>query len=1012
MKAIRFLGILFLIAPFASAQSYTFSTLTTRIEQPSGIAVDAAGNVYVGSFADHSIRKITAAGVITPFAGLAGTSGSADGPGGSARFHHINGVTVDHVGNVFVADWGNHTVRKISPEGVVSTLAGLAGSAGYRDGVSGEARFYNPAGVAVDAAGNLYVAENWNPAVRKVTPSGVVSTVAGMETARGLAGGSNIYVPFSTINGIAIDSVGNLYVTDGGRISEWSDGGNHTIRKITPAGIISILAGDVGRGWSADGSGSSAWFRKPQGVAVDSNGNVFVADTFNGTIRRIAPTGVVSTVAGRAGQFGSADGPGGVARFRHPYALAVDRTGTLFVSDEYDNSVRKGIPSPMPCIMVQPPPSPYVGGGQTWALQVTAIGLEPLSFQWFKDGEPISDATNSVLVFSRLSRVDAGWYTVVVSNPAGSIASDVSVLTVHNNLSYKLTDLGTLGLGRDGLEQSAAYALNNSGQIVGGSSESAFLWSGGVMTKLPLYYSTSASATAINDAGQVVGNWQAGTSIYGAFLYSKGAATILDANPRGNDTWASEINDSGLIVGTNDLLSRLGFSRACFWTEGRQTLLTVPVSAGLRGDDSSATAVNNRGEIVVCTQGGRAFLYANGEMNGLVSPFGWTAATDINDRGQIVGSASFGGGRHAFLYTDGVMRDLGKLGGHTSSRATGINASGEIVGFSSRQQDGYPTTERAFIYAGGVMSDLNDLAEGAPNWVFLRANAINDCGQIVGSGTTPLGYQHAFLLTPITSSRLSNFSVRTTVGVGQLLAAGFHVAGGGRDLLLRAIGPGLAPFLPATTPPAGDPRLELYDRASALVEVNDNWVDSPALRAALVNVGAFALAGHSLDATVLRNLAGRHTVQWSATSSGVSLLEIYDVGTGIWPRLVNVSAQILVGATGDAPVAGFVVAGTRAKTVLLRAVGPTLAQFRVNSPVVDPRLQLFEGATLLAENDNWGGTIALSAAFAEAGAFALPPESKDAALIIRLPPGGYTVVISGVGNVTGTALVEIYDLDP
>jgi len=229
--------------------------------QPRGIAVDAVGNLYVADTNNYIIRKITPGGVVTTIAGTAGTSGSADGTGANASFSNPNGITVDSAGNLYVADTYNHAIRKVTPGGVVTTFAGTAGTSGSADGTGTNARFDLPYGITVDSAGNLYVADTNNHAIRKVTPGGVVTTIAG---------------GFSMPYGITVDSAGNLYV---------ANTNNHTIRKITPGGVVTTIAGTAGSTGSADGTGTNASFDHPHGITVDPAGNLYVADTNNHSIR-------------------------------------------------------------------------------------------------------------------------------------------------------------------------------------------------------------------------------------------------------------------------------------------------------------------------------------------------------------------------------------------------------------------------------------------------------------------------------------------------------------------------------------------------------------------------------------------------------------------------------------------------------------------------------------------------------------------------------------------------------
>ena len=241
------------------------------------MAVDSAGNVYVADTLNDTIRKVTPSGVVTTLAGLAGSRGSADGTGSAARFYWPQGVAVDGAGNVYVADSGNNTIRKVTPSGVVTTLAGLAGSQGSADGTGSAARFFSPVGVAVDSAGNVFVADNGNDTIRKFTPDGVVTTLAGHAGNLGSADGTNSAARFWDPAGVALDSAGNVYV---------ADSANNTIRKVTSGGVVTTLAGCAScSSGSAEGAGNDAHFYRPYGVAVDSAANLYVADEQNDTIR-------------------------------------------------------------------------------------------------------------------------------------------------------------------------------------------------------------------------------------------------------------------------------------------------------------------------------------------------------------------------------------------------------------------------------------------------------------------------------------------------------------------------------------------------------------------------------------------------------------------------------------------------------------------------------------------------------------------------------------------------------
>lgn len=292
---------------------------------PYGVATDAAGNVYVADTFNNKIRKITQSGEVSTFAGS--TYGFADGIGAAAQFIHPYGVATDNAGNLYVADSGNSKIRKITPAGVVSTLAGS--TPGSVDGVGTIAQFNSPTGVATDAAGNVYVADLNNNKIRKITPAGVVTTLAGSGI-YGFANGTGMVAQFNYPLGVATDAAGNVYV---------ADSNNNKIRKITPMGVVSTLAGSSLGGF-ADGTGALAMFKGPIGVATDAAGNVYVGDQLNNRIRKITPAGVVSTLAGRIQQ-GFADGAGDLAMFDYPYGVATDTVGNVYVADQGNNKIRK-----------------------------------------------------------------------------------------------------------------------------------------------------------------------------------------------------------------------------------------------------------------------------------------------------------------------------------------------------------------------------------------------------------------------------------------------------------------------------------------------------------------------------------------------------------------------------------------------------------------------------------------------------------------------------------------------
>jgi sugar lactone lactonase YvrE len=306
-----------------------------RFHGPSFLAMDASGNMLDTDSGNNTIRKISAGGVVTTIAGSVSADGTDDGVGAAARFHSPRSIAVDGAGNAFIADSTSSTIRKVTATGVVTTFAGSPGMRGDDDGVGAAARFEMPVGVAADSAGNVFVADFRSDTVRKITPAGVVSTLAGTPGQSGMNDGTGSAARFTgLLGGIAVDAAGNVFVGDGG-----------AIRKITSAGVVTTFAGAVGAIGTVDGAGSSARFYAATGLAADGAGNLYVADSGNHTIRKITAAGIVTTLAGTALASGSTDGTSATARFYQPNGVAVDRDGNVFVADSFNHTIRKITPA-------------------------------------------------------------------------------------------------------------------------------------------------------------------------------------------------------------------------------------------------------------------------------------------------------------------------------------------------------------------------------------------------------------------------------------------------------------------------------------------------------------------------------------------------------------------------------------------------------------------------------------------------------------------------------------------
>jgi sugar lactone lactonase YvrE len=322
---------------------------TVTPDTPVAISIDGSQNVYV---ANNTVVQEVAfdMNAVSTLAGSANNPGSANGTGAAAQFgcnqqgigfqyaqsdaNGASGIATTPLGLSYVTDYCNNEIRVVTKAGVVTTLAGSTNPPGAANGTGAAAQFWGPAGIAVDQAGDLYVADYLNALIRKITPAGEVSTYAGQTPHAGSTDGPALQASFRYPFGITADSAGNLFV---------ADTNNDTIRKITPSGVVSTLAGQATLYGAADGTGAAARFANPEGIAIDSKGNLFVADTLNEVIREVSPAGVVTTVAGMAGTVGSADGGPGTATFNIPAGVAIDAKDNLYVADF--NGVRLVVPN-------------------------------------------------------------------------------------------------------------------------------------------------------------------------------------------------------------------------------------------------------------------------------------------------------------------------------------------------------------------------------------------------------------------------------------------------------------------------------------------------------------------------------------------------------------------------------------------------------------------------------------------------------------------------------------------
>ena len=764
-----------------SAGSANGTGWAARFAFPGSVRPDSAGNLYIADSSNDTVRKVTPAGVVTTVAGTPGVSGSTDGPAASALFGATAGVAVDASGNLFVADDGNTTIREISAAGTVTTLAGVAGSAGTLNGTGSAARFADPQNLAIDGAGNLYVADGKGNTIRKVTPAGAVTTLAGSGTA-GSADGTGSAAQFNDPTGVTVDPFGNVYV---------ADYGNNTVRVVTPTGVVTTLAGKAGRIGSTDAAGSSARFDGPAGIGIDGSGNLYVADANNDTIREVTGGGVVTTVAGSAGVEENIDGPTASARFATPGDVAVDNSGVIYVADAGNDTIRRiiaGSAAAAPSITAQPA-GESVNLGSPAVFTLGVAGTAPLYFQWYLDGVAIPGATGPGYAIASVQDSAAGLYSAMVTNAEGSAASSSAALTVLLPAGYP-----------DITAQPQGATITNGGSValsvtVTGSGPFAYQW---YLNGSAISGATGASYAATLPGSYTVAVTNSVTSVVSAAAVVSPSSRLVNVSSRAVVGTGGAIAIAGIYVegppgSTKQLLIRgVGPALAPFGVTGFLTQPTI--------------SVYNSGNAAVATN------------------TGW---------------------------------------------GSGPNAA-EVATVSSQVG--------AFALASGS-ADSALLADLAPGSYTVELSG-------VGS-STGVGLVEVYETNTSDPTLLTNLSTRAQVGTGgSILIGGFAIAGTQpATVLVRGIGPALGSF--GVTGFLAQPVLTVFDSKQNQVGVNTGWYNAPnnsqtisQIASTSTAVGAFALPAGSADCVLLLTLQpGSYTAEVTGVgnATGIALVEVYQV---------------------------------------------------------------------------------------------------------------------------------------
>lgn len=609
-----------------------------------------------------------------------------------------------------------------------------------------------------------------------------------------------------------------------------------------------------------------------------------------------------------------------------------------------------------PSITTQPA-SQTVTAGRNVSLSVVATGTAPLSYQWKKGAALITGATGSTLSFNPVALEDAGTFTVTVQNALGSVTSLPATLVVVPPLAPPVI-----------LTQPASQTAISGNAVTfhvaaSGLPAPTYQWyNGPVLIPGATSPDFTMASVDIGSAGYyrvVATNSQGSATSENAYLTVIAPPRIIQSPANQTATIGSGISFEVIASGTAPL--------AYQWFKGgspipgaTQSTLALPaVSAGDAGDYQ--VRVGNSVGSALSAAARLSVTPAPTPPHIIVQPAGQTVAPGATVTLQVVA-----GGTGPLNYQ--WYRDNSAIPNATAATL-------ELTDVQANTAGSY-----SVLVSSGAGSEMSDTAT----------------------------------VSVLPPSQLVNLSVRAQAGSGEsALTVGFVIRGSsGKSLLIRGVGPSLTAFgVPGAIP---DPQLSLFKEGGVPAGSNNDWGSQPGMTDAFKNVGAFLLPAGSKDSAIASVLgAGAYTAQLTSadTNTGVALVEVYDSNPSTQgAQIVNLSVRNFVGTQENTLLAGIVITGTTPKKLLIRGVGPTLREFGVAGVLEDPRLEVIKAGAVVAENDNWGGSSELKAAFSGVGAFSLPPASADSAMVATLPPGTYSVRLSGAGGTTGVAILEVYDM--
>lgn len=812
---------------------------------------------------------------------------------------------------------------------------------------SGPGQFNAPYGIAIEpVTGDLYVAERGNHRVQRITNTGTFVMTWG---GAGAAQGQ-----FAEPIGVAIDSAGDIYV---------SEHANHRVQKFHVTQTSGTWNAASVAMWGSQGSGNNQ-LNAPYGLALDGAGNVLVADGLNGRVQRFSSTGAYQATIGAAG---TAAGQLVVAT-----GVAVDGTGAIYVTSTSSD----------------PQNAAASDANSQWVSKFSSSGA--FVSRW---GGAYGSATGQFkLPFAVALGANNRAYVADYYNTRVQVFD----LTVPPTTTPPPTIPPTTPPPSGGGDTTAPTV---SALTIASSTTSSVTYQITFSETVSGVNAADFTATTAGGATATVGTVGGSGAVYTIPVSFTGTGTVqLRLNATG--TGIVDASGNAIATGATGPTHTIGSSTGGGTASGTTIVgVAVPPNGRYEKNDTLTFIVRFSGNVFVRTSDDDGRRGGDDDDDEDGPYFTWTAVTSAGQSGSD--------GRVLYHSGSGSSTLTFRLKVHNGDTApNGIRLGTTLV-----------------LPAGAQLRDANNVALAASalalTWAQnpLTGIVLDAAKENHGKGRDP-------------EDRIANLSsrLRVTGGDAQRSAiAGFVVTGNlPKAILIRAIGPGLASF--GIRDGLASPRLEVRDSTGKLIAGNDGWGNSGEIELAGDRVGAFRLNRGSRDAALLLALMpGAYTAQVAANGNGMVLLEIYDATTGAQlsaEQIVNISTRGFVD-TGDGDlVAGFVIAGKTPKKVLIRGIGPGLKAFGLTSAVSDPVLKLYasNSSAPIAQNDNWGTPLAAGSTFTPAtaaeitaattatGAFPLANGSKDAALLITLPPGNYTASVTGANNGTGAGLVEVYEV--